>query len=60
MVKGTSMPDDSARGGNIMQKYSKDIEADAGADGGMPQGTFPLAPLGPKQDSITQSHVGKG
>lgn len=57
------MPDDSARGGaNFMKgsKDSKDVEAGGGFDQMTDGQVFPLAPLGPKQDSITQAHVGKG
>jgi hypothetical protein len=48
------MPDDSAKGGNMLNV--KDVEAAVCLEGGK----FPLAPVGPKQDSITQAHVGKG
>ena len=40
----------------MMQQLSKDIEDPMV----LPQGQFPLAPVGPREDSITQAHVGKG
>lgn len=46
--------DDSVRNGGVVALVS-DLEA---GKGGAVQ--FPLAHVGPKQDSITQSHVGKG
>lgn len=48
------MADDSARSGSMLSV--KDVEAAVCMEGGQ----FPLSPIGPKQDSITQAHVGKG
>jgi hypothetical protein len=48
------MADDSAKGGSMLS--GKDVEAAVCLEGGQ----FPLSPVGPKQDSITQAHVGKG
>jgi hypothetical protein len=57
------MKDDSARGGFQMAEGKhqtravKDVEAQPDVLSG---GSFPLAPLAERQNSITQAHVGKG
>eukprot|EP00878_Enallax_costatus_P026828 GHUV01028830.1.p1 GENE.GHUV01028830.1~~GHUV01028830.1.p1 ORF type:complete len:173 (+),score=28.18 GHUV01028830.1:586-1104(+) len=51
---GTSSPDTSVSSGGLIAVV-RDIEA--GKDEAV---QFPLAPVGQKQDSVTQSHVGKG
>lgn len=45
--------DESVRSGGLVAVVS-DVET------GKDSVQFPLAPLGPKQESITQSHIGKG
>lgn len=46
------MTDDSAKGKMLATKAVDDLDVESGP--------FPLAPVGLRQDSITQAHVGKG
>jgi hypothetical protein len=54
------MSDDSAKAGTLGLQASKDVEAAADSMADLGGGQFPLAPVGARQDSITQAHVGKG